>query len=194
DRRPRGCARRAVCAVSRTAEDLGHRHLARAPRPVDAQSDRRARARDDEADGDPDQHLPRSGGRREGALCGAARREDPGCGARRHGRGTAKARPRAVHPAECDLKPAWRRADLGQSLEALAQRLRQFRARVARAEAVLDRPRAARLSDPFEGRLWRAVDEARLAIEPKATRRCTIMRISDASCMLKKTTKIALLP
>src|SRR5208282_6874698 len=127
-------------------------------------------------------------------LCGAARREDPGCGARCHGRGTAKARPRAVHPAECDLQPAWRRADLGQSLEALAQRLRQFRARVARAEAVLDRPRAARLSDPFEGRLWRAVDEARLAIEREGN--SEMHHNAHLRCLphARKTTKIALLP
>ncbi len=36
-------------------------------------------------------------------------------------------------------------ADLGQPLEALAQRLRQFRACRPRSEAVLDRPRIARL-------------------------------------------------
>ncbi len=39
---------------------------------------------DDEADRDPDQHLPRPGGRGEGALQGAARREDPRRRYRRH--------------------------------------------------------------------------------------------------------------
>ncbi len=74
-------------------EDVRRRDLARAARPVDAQSDRREGARADEADSDPDQYLPRSGGRREGALQRIARRQDPRRRARRHGRGAAAARP-----------------------------------------------------------------------------------------------------
>ena len=46
----------------------------------------------DEKDRDPDQHLPRPGGRREGALQGVARRDDRGRRSRRHGRGAAEAR------------------------------------------------------------------------------------------------------
>ena len=80
----------------------------------------------------------------EKALYNAlARRHDRGRRTRRHGRGAAKAGPRAVPDEERDLQPARRRPDLGQSPEALAQRLRQLRARRARPEAVLDRPRAA---------------------------------------------------
>src|SRR5204862_3863072 len=101
------------------------------------------RARADEADGDPDQHLPRSGRRGEGALPGVARREDPRRRARRDARGAAATRSRTVLAEERDLQPARRRPDLGQPLEALAQRLRQLRAGRARPEAVLDRPRAA---------------------------------------------------
>ena len=71
DDRPGGRARRPLCAVPRAVEDLRHRDPARAARQIDAQSDRRARIGDDEADRDPDQHLPRPGRRREGALHGA---------------------------------------------------------------------------------------------------------------------------
>ena len=45
---------------------------------------------------------------------------------------------------ERDLQPAFGRPDLGQPPEALAQRIRQLRARRARSACVLDRPRAAR--------------------------------------------------
>ncbi len=143
--------------LPRAVEDLRHREFARAARPVDAQSDRRERAGDDEKDGDPDQYLPRSRRRRGGALQGAARRGDHGGRPRRHGRGTAEARPRVVHAEERDLQPAFGRPDLGQPPEALAQRVRQLRARRARPEAVLDRPRA---------QVGRAREPARRAFEP----------------------------
>src|SRR5207302_11260366 len=97
----------------------------------------------EEADRDPNQHLPRPSGRRESALSGLARREDHGRRSRRHARGTAATRPRAVHAEERDLQPAFGRPDLGQPSEALAQRVRQLPARRPRPEAVLDRPRAA---------------------------------------------------
>ena len=61
----------------------------------------------------------------EKALYDALRDEtDPRRRARRDGRGATKARPRIVHPEEHHFQPARRRPDLGQPLEALAQRLR----------------------------------------------------------------------
>src|SRR5205823_13203946 len=73
-----------------------------------------------------------------GALSSLARREDHGRGSRRHARGAAATRSRAVHAEERDLQPAFGRPDLGQPSEALAQCVRQLPAGGARLEAVLD--------------------------------------------------------
>src|SRR5438093_1584126 len=130
-RRPR----RPLRPVHRASADGGHRQPARASRREHTESDRRARARDDEEDRHPDQYLPRPRRGRGGAPQGADVGADPGGRARRAGRGAREAQSSPLRAEERDPHPAFGRADVGELGGPVPKRLRQHPARRRRPAA-----------------------------------------------------------